>query len=613
MMSGDLLLTLALLAGAILCFILNKPRTDVVALLLLVLFPLTGVLTIQQTLAGFSDPSVILIAALFVVGDALVRTGIVYRLGDWLVKTSGSSETRLLILLMSTVALLGSVMSSTGVVAIFIPVVLSVSARLKIPPGRLMMPLAFAALISGMQTLVATPPNMVVHSELQRSGESGFHFFSFTPVGLCVLLLGIAYMLLARHWLTPSPAQEATHHARLTLADLAKAYRLNERELRLRITRHSPLVNQPLNELALRTEYGINVVAVERIQKFRTLLLVATGQTVVQAGDILLVDLADPALSLMQTSAILGLEPLPLSSSYFSIHSHELGLAEVAFPPGSALPGKTIQQLAFRSRYKLNVIGLRRKDAALTQVLVEEKLHATDTILVAGNWQDIHQLQRQNRDFLVLSIPAEIDEVTPAARKAPHALFCLAVMVLLMVTNVVPAVLAVLITCLLLGACRCTDLTSAYRAIHWPSLMLIVGMLPFAQALQQTGGIDLLVTQLLALLGNASHITLLATLFILTALLGLFISNTATAVLMAPVAISLAQALGASPYPFAMMVALAASAAFMTPVSSPVNTLVLGPGQYRFSDFLKIGTPFTLLVLLIGVILIPWLFPLYPT
>lgn len=608
-MSNELWIVLGLLLGALICFVTNKPRSDVVALVLLILFPLTGILSVNDTLAGFSNPTVILIAALFVVGDALVRTGIVYRLGDWLVKTSGSSEIRLLVLLMLSVALLSSIMSSTGVVAVFIPVVLSVTARLNIPAGRLMMPLAFAALIGGMLTLVATPPNMVVNSELMQGGHAGFHFFSFTPIGLTILLLGIGYMLLVRHWLVPRVSRDTPLQQRLTLADLAKAYCLTEREVRLKVASHSPLLNQPLNALALRSEYGINVVAVERPQKFRTLLLVATGQTVVQPGDILLVDLADPKMSVMQAAAILGLEPLPLSSSYFSLHAHELGLAEVAFPPESALPGKSIQQLAFRSRYRLNVLGIRRSSQPLTQVLVDEKLQAADTMLVAGNWQDIKRLQ-QNRDFLVLSLPAEIDEMTPSASKAPHALVCLALMVVLMVSNIVPAVVAVLLTCLLLGACRCIDLASAYKAISWPSIMLIVGMLPFAQALQQTGGIELLVNHWLGLMGSASYHAVLAAVFILTTLLSLFISNTATAVLMAPVAVSLAHAFQASPYPFAMMVALGASAAFMTPVASPVNTLVLGPGQYKFSDFLKIGTPFTFLVLLISVILVPWLFPL---
>ncbi|MFV3092663.1 SLC13 family permease, partial [Pseudomonas sp. GW6] len=218
--------------------------------------------------------------------------------------------------------------------------------------------------------------------------------------------------------------------------------------------------------------------------------------------------------------------------------------------------------------------------------------------------------QGLSRDFLVLSLPAEVAEVAPAARKAPYALLSLAVMVGLMVSGLVPNVQAALIACLLMGAFRCIDLDSAYHAIHWPTLILIVGMLPFAQALQQTGGVELAVQGLVGGLGDAGPRLILACLFALTAVIGLFISNTATAVLMAPVAIATAQALGVSPLPFAMTVALAASAAFMTPISSPVNTLVLGPGQYRFGDFVRIGVPFTLLVMIVSVALVPLLFPL---
>lgn len=609
-MNHELILVLALLLAAITLFVLNKPRMDVVALLVIVALPLTGVLDISHTLAGFSDPSVVLIAALFVIGDGLVRTGIAYRLGDWLVARAGSSETRLLVLLMLAAAGLGSVMSSTGVVAIFIPVALGVAARLKIPPARLMMPLAFAGLISGMLTLVATAPNLVVHSELRRAGLDGFGFFSLTPVGLAVLALGIVYMLLTRHWLTPRGADEAAAAPRLTLSDLASAYALNERERRLRVRADSPLVRQSLNELELRKQYGINVIAVERQRRFRTLLLMATGNTLLEPGDVLLVDLASPAIGLIGAYQELGLEPLPLSSSYYSLHAHQLGLAEVTLPPESKLPGKTIQELGFRSRHKLNVVGLRRHGQALDGVLVDEKLKASDMLLVAGEWKAIHQLQGQSRDFLVLSLPAEVDEVSPTARKAPYALLSLAVMIFLMVSGLVPNVMAALIGCLLMGAFRCIDLDSAYRAIHWPTLILIVGMLPFAQALQQTGGIDLAVKGLVAVLGNAGPYAMLACLFTVTALIGLFISNTATAVLMAPVAVATAQQLGMSPYPFAMIVALAASAAFMTPISSPVNTLVLGPGQYRFGDFVKVGVPFTILVMIVSVLLVPLVFPL---
>lgn len=609
-MNPDLLCTLALLAGAVTLFIIGKPRMDVVALLVLVALPLTGVLSVQDSLSGFSDPNVVLIAALFVIGMGLVRTGIAYRLGDWLVKKAGSSETRLLILLMLASAGLGSVMSSTGVVAIFIPVALGVAARLRISPARLMMPLAFAGLISGMLTLVATAPNLVIHAELRRAGLEGFGFFSMTPVGLAILVLGIGYMLLTRRWLQHGDAQGESAAPRLTLTDLAQAYNLEERERRLRVQGNSPLANQPLNELELRRQYGINVIAVERQGKFRTLLLMATGNTQLQPGDVLLVDLISPSIALLGIYQTLGLEPMPLPHSYYSVHAHELGLAEVAMPPESQLIGKTIQELGFRSQHKLNVVGLRRHGEALEGVLVDERLKASDTLLVAGEWKAIRRLQGLSRDFLVLSLPAEVDEVAPAARKAPYALLSLAVMIVLMVSGVVSNVLAALIACLLMGAFRCIDLDSAYRSIHWPTLILIVGMLPFAQALQQTGGIDLAVHGLVALLGDAGPYAILASLFAATALIGLFISNTATAVLMGPVAIATAQTLGVSPYPFALTVALAASAAFMTPISSPVNTLVLGPGQYRFGDFVRVGVPFTILVMIVSVLLVPLIFPL---
>ncbi len=609
-MNVDLLLVLFLLASCVGLFVINKPRMDVVALLAMVALPLSGVISINEALAGFSDPSVVLIAALFVIGNGLVRTGIAYRLGDWLMRSAGSSETRLLILLMLAVAGLGSVMSSTGVVAIFIPVVLSIAARMKVSPRRLMMPLAFAGLISGMLTLVATPPNMVVHSELRRAGLDGFAFFSFAPIGLAILVLGIGYMLLARRWLGGDTVQEVAVEQRDTLDILAQRYRLPERERRLRVQPGSVLANQALDELKLRSQYGINVIAIERQYKFRKQLLIATGNTELFVGDVLLVDLASPAIGLLGAYEELGVESLQLSDSYYGDYSRELGLAEVALPPDSRLPGKTIQELGFRSTYKLNVVGVRRNHQALQGLLVDEKLKPADTLLVAGSWKHIHRLQGLSRDFLVLSLPAEIDDVAPAANQAPFALLGLAVMVGLMVSGLVPNVLAALIGCLVMGLFRCIDMDSAYKAIHWQSLVLIVGMLPFALALEKTGGIALAVSGLIGLFGDAGPHALLACLFLLTAVIGLFISNTATAVLMAPVAISTATQLDASPYPFAMTVALAASAAFMTPISSPVNTLVLGPGQYRFADFVRVGVPFTLLVMLVSVLLVPWLFPL---
>ncbi|MDD1017184.1 SLC13 family permease [Pseudomonas rubra] len=609
-MNHDLLWVLGLLFSAVALFIANRPRMDVVALLVIVALPLLGIISVQEALAGFSDPNVVLIAALFVIGEGLVRTGIAYRIGEWMAERAGNSEARLIVLLMVCVAGLGSVMSSTGVVAIFIPVVLSIAARMRISPSRLMMPLAFAGLISGMLSLVATPPNVVVHSELVRHGESGFSFFSFTPFGLVVLLLGVGYMLLTRHWLGGEVRKDGSAQTRRTLLDLIIDYKLAGRERRLRVRPGSPLIGHSLSELKLRTEHGASVVGIERQHKFTTRVLSPDSSTTVHEGDVLLLDLFAPKDDLRSLCQNMQLEPLHFKAAYFIDQSQEVGMAEVAVPPGSLLIGKSLLELTFRSRWGLNVVGLRRDQNAIDEQLVEEKLKLGDTLLVIGTWKAIRQLQTQPRDFLVLSLPAEIDNVAPAGNRAPYALISLAVMVALMVSGVVPNVIAALIGCLLMGAGRCIDMNSAYRAIHWQSLVLIVGMLPFALALQKTGGIALAVHGLVQMLGSAGPYVILASLFTITAIIGLFISNTATAVLMAPVAISTAEQLGASPYPFAMIVALAASAAFMTPVSSPVNTLVLGPGQYRFADFVKIGVPFTVLVMVVSVIMVPWIFAL---
>ncbi|AXO88793.1 SLC13 family permease [Pseudomonas parafulva] len=609
-MSSDLLLVLGLLAVVVTLFIVNRPRMDVVALLVILFLPLSGILTVEQALAGFSDPNVVLIAALFVIGEGLVRTGIAYCIGEWMSERAGRSEARLLVLLMVAVAGLGAVMSSTGVVAIFIPVVLSIAARLKLSPSRLMMPLSFAGLISGMLSLVATPPNVVVHSELVRHGLAGFSFFSFTPFGLVVLVLGIGYMLLTRHWLNGEVRKDGRSETRRTLLDLVLDYKLSGRERRLRIRPHSPLIGHTLGELELRTRHGANVVGIERQHKFTTRVIAADSGTVLHQGDVLLLDLFANHDNLRSLCQAMQLEPLHFKAAYFIDQSQDVGMAEVSLPPGSQLIGKNLLELSFRSRYGLNVVGLRREQNAVQTPLVEEKLRLGDTLLVIGPWKSVRQLQAEPRDFIVLSLPAEIDQVAPARARAPQALASLAVMIALMVSGLVPNVIAALIGCLLMGAGRCIDMNSAYRAIHWQSLVLIVGMLPFALALQKTGGIDLAVTALVSLLGGAGPQAILACLFALTALIGLFISNTATAVLMAPVAVSTAQQLGLSPYPFAMIVALAASAAFMTPVSSPVNTLVLGPGQYRFADFVKVGVPFTLLVMVVSVVMVPWFYGL---
>lgn len=624
-MTYELALVLALLAAAVAMFIIGRPRTDVVAILMLVLLPLLGLVTLPEAMAGFADPNIVLIAALFVIGEGLVRTGVAQAMGDFLVRRSGASETRLVALLMVIAAGMGSVMSSTGVVAIFIPIVLRVARMTGANPARLMMPLSVAALISGMMTLVATAPNLVVNGELVRQGHEGFGFFAFTPFGLPVLVLAIGYMLVARRSLGGPQAPQAADGLP-TAASWVEEYALAQREVRLRVGPGSPWRGKRLDELALRSSEGINILAVEREKRYDSqfaerlgMRFGATydrkvfrpqGDTVLRPGDVLLIDLSGGASAAEALAAEAGLQPLVFDPEALRAVRHEIGMAEFVVPAQSPLVGRTVVQARLRSETGLTVIGLRRGNRPLPGTVAQEAIRPADTLLVTGSWRQIAQAGERRQAMVLLTLPVEAQEVSPAARRAPFALLSLAATVALMVTGVVPNVLAAFIGCLMMGAFRCLDMEAAYRSINWPSLILIVGMMPFSAALQATGGVDLAARGLLALVGDAAPRLAIAVLFLVTAGLGLFISNTATAVLMAPVALQLAADLGAAPHPFAMTVALAASAAFMTPVSSPVNTLVVGPGNYAFFDFMKIGVPLAIITLVVTVVLVPVVLPL---
>ena len=579
-MNGELIWVLSLLAIAVVLFATGKVRMDAIALMVIVAFVLSGTLTLNEAFSGFSDPNVILIAALFIIGDGLVRTGVATKMGAWLVSVAGNSETKMLIYLMLTVAGLGAFMSSTGVVAIFIPVVLSVSARMNTSPSRLMMPLSFAGLISGMMTLVATPPNLVVNSELLREGLHGFSFFSVTPIGLVVLILGIVYMLAVRFMLKTDNGDSARDgRKRSTFRDLIREYHLTGRARRLAIRPGSPMIGQRLDDLKLRERYCANVIGVERWRRFRRVIVNVNGVSEFRARDVLLIDMSASDVDLRQFCGEQMLEPMVLRGEYFADQALDVGMAEVALIPDSEMIGKTVREIAFRTRFGLNIVGMKRDGKAMDGSVVDEPLQLGDILLVVGNWRQIALLAKRGRDFVVLNMPVEVDDASPAHSQAPHAIFCLVLMVALMLTDEIPNPIAAIIACLLMGKFRCINAESAYKAIHWPSIILIVGMMPFALALQKTGGVDLVVKGLMDVAGGEGPYLMLGCLFMMCAAIGLFISNTATAVLMAPIALAAAKSMGVSPYPFAMVVAMAASAAFMTPVSSPVNTLVLGPGK----------------------------------
>ncbi|QIW15789.1 citrate transporter [Pasteurellaceae bacterium RH1A] len=601
---------LALLVFAIWQFIRNKLRMDVVALLVMAFFSLSGILTVQEVFAGLSDPNVVLIALLFIVGEGLVRTGIAYQVSEWLMRVAGASEVRVLVLLMLSIAVLGSFMSSTGIVAIFIPVVLAICSSMGISPKRLMMPLSVAGLISGMMTLIATPPNLVAHSELVKAGLEGLNFFSFTPLGLAVLLMGIGYMLIARKWLDNGESVEVVSQQGQSMSQLIAEYQLQGRAKMVVVNPKSPVIGRTIYELKLRNEHHLNVIAIQRLKRLSRVTISAFGETNLREKDILLMDIGVSDEKFASLCEMLGLKQIEVKGDYFSSHSKSVGMAEVALMPEAESIGKTISELGFRSRYGLSVVGFKRDNEILTQDIIHTPLKLGDVLLVMGVWSQIQEMDKQNKDFFLLKTPVESKQAVPAASQAPHAIFSVLTMVVLMITGLVPNVMAALIACLMLGKFRCVDMKSAYESIHWPSLILIVGMMPFSIAMQKTGGVHLVVEGFLQATSSLGTYGILAGMFVLTALISAFISNTATAILMMPIAIGIAQKLGYSPVPFAMTVAMAASAAFITPVSSPVNTMVLAPAGYKFMDFVKVGLPFAILVMGLSVFLIPVLFPL---
>lgn len=607
-MSADAAFVFVVIGIAALAMASNRVRYDVVALLVVLALMLSGVLSVGVALAGFGSSVVILVAGLLVIGEMLDRTGVARALGDMILKRGGTSETGLLISIMVGAAILGSVMSSTAVVAIFIPIVLRIAAETNLNASRMLMPMSYAALISGMLTLIATTPNIVVHEELKGSGFDGFGFFSFAPVGVVVLVVAVGYVVLfARKLLARDADEKIRSTRRRSIFELWEDYRGDRQVVAVRITPDSKLAGMSLAESGLEERCGVAILGLMRRGRGGAERTVSPGpETLLQAEDILLV-VGDPSNQerLMTEKGLIRHEFSPEGRKRWL---WELGGAAVLVHPESALIGKSLSEAEFLSHYGLQVLGLRRGGEVVSD-FENVRLAPFDSLFVVGAWSRLKVLHSETHEFVVLETPAEQADVVPSYRRMPVALAILAGMVLLTLFDIVPLVAAVLIAALAAVFTRCLTMEDAYRAIHWPSLVLIAGMLPLADALDVTGGTRLIVDALLSAVGEASPYVMLSVLFFLTATLGLVLSNTASAVLVAPIAIYAAAALGVSPYPFAVAVLIAASAAYSTPVSTPVVTLVVEPGRYQFMDFVKVGVPLLFLTYLVTLVVAPLVFP----
>jgi di/tricarboxylate transporter len=603
-MTEGMLIVFAVLAGAVALFAWGRPRSDVVAILVVLALNLTGVLTIQESLAGFGDPVVILIAAVSIVGEGLIATGVAYRLGEAVMRAGGNSEARLVALVMLLAGRIGAFMSSSAIVAMFIPVVMGIANRIGLNPKRMLMPLSVAALISGMMTLIASSPNLIVDNTLRARGLAPLGFFGWTPFGVVILVVAIIFMLVfGRNMLSRRLTAEDRGPGQPGAFDLAASYGLANKWHRLQVPGGSPLIGQAVAQVQLLEQFGVVVIGFEKHRHGKSQYLPAMPATMFEPNDgIFLMGSEEQTQRLMASQGLLELPRLNQRQRHEAFQ--ELGAAEIMLAPESKLIGATLREVGFRSQYDLDVLAIRHRGEPLTTNLDDQTLDFGDTLLVAGGWAKIRPLRDDRENFFVLTLPAVFEELMPARRRAPIAVGILVAMVLVMAFELIPNTAAVLIAALALIASGCVKLEAIYRIVNWKTVVLIAGTLPLATALAKTGATAMMATGMVAALGSLGPLAVLATVFLITSLVGLFISNSATAVLMAPVAIDAARALHDSPQAFAMTVALGCCAAYVTPVSSAVNMLVMEPGKYTFGDYVKLGVPLLLLTLLISVALV---------
>lgn len=622
-MTPDMWLTLAILIVAIVFFVTEWLRVDVVAFGVIVALMITGLLSPGQALSGFSSTTIGLMLALFIVGGAIFRTGVANMISDLLVRLSGEGESRLLIVVMLAVAILSAFVSNTGTVALLLPAVITVATAVKVPRSRLLMPMAYASSLGGAMTLIGTPVNIVVTEVLEINGFEPFSFFAFFPVGVTLVIVGIAYMLVwGRNQIPVRDTQSRTPQL-YTSEELIEDYNLPENIYSVRVRKASPLIGRMLQDTAF-AEYDITVLEISRQAPPRVLATI--GQTevalnnkrnvpihprpdvVFQRDDVIYLRGDFNDIRKMTVQYHLALRPKSQIDASLLV-SDEVGIAEVIIPPESTLQGKTLIDLQFGTRYHLSVLNIKRPSYNENLSVHETPLGYGDVLLVMGEWHHIIELQNNPRDFILVG-EAEVRSHVKNRAKAPIALIIMLGMLVLMVINlfsstVIPAMLAAFA----IVVTGCMTMDEAYDSIDWKSIVLIAGMIPMATAIQEVGLADLIASTFISALGGFPPIVMLIAFFLLTLVFTQVLSNTATALLLAPIAIATAQQLGVQPYAFMMGIAIAASLAFATPVASPVNTLVMSAGNYRFADYSRVGVPMMIALAIVSAIIIPILFP----
>ncbi len=616
-MTIGIAITLGVLLVTIGLFIWDRLPLSVVAYMSVLALLLTGVISTDDALAGLANSAVFIVGGMFVVGAGITQTGVADVLGYHLSKIGGSNETRLIVLVMLTITMLSAFMTSTGATAILLPVVVMLALNGGISPSRLMLPLAYGALIGGTLTLIGTPPNIVVSDYLAEQGYEPFGFFAFTPMGLIILVAAILYMLTLGRWLTPERIPAGGDAARqdgntvIGLRDLVQPYGMEGQAFALYLSSSALLSGHSPRSASVREQYNVEIIGmqVQGGELNRPPVLQSVQPDTLLPANTIIYVLGNPA-DVQRMASEQGLNMRPLRDDDLNLIEQQARLIEVVLTPRSSLIGRKLPQIKFREKYGLHVLRILRSGKPLND-MINTPLRFGDVLLTEGNHEQIDLLRNERRDMVVVA------ETDPAAavehrltRQGYIALGMLVVMLFLMISGTVPIVTAVLFAALAMLLSGCLTIEDAYRAMSWESIFVIAGMIPLATALENTGGVELLAETLVNGLGGFGPVVLMAGMFFVTALLSHFASNTVITVLMAPIAYQAAISLGVQPQTFLMSIAVATSAAYGAPTASPVNLLVMASGGFRFSDFARVGAPLVLIVLILSLVVLPILFPL---
>lgn len=616
--------TLIILIITVAMFIWGRVRADIVALTTLAALLVFGILTPTEALAGFSSPIVIMMIGLFVVGGAIMQTGLAKLTGNKLMALSHGNETVTFLLVMLVTSFIGAFVSNTGTVALMMPIIVSLAAASGLQSSRFLMPLAFAGSLGGMLTLIGTPPNLVIDEVLTEAGYQSLSFFSFMPVGLIVIAIGIIVLMpLSRVFLSRKQSGKKKTGGK-SLDDLVKEYRLLDNLHRYIVpTNRSSavldehgerldIVGKTLKELSIQKLYGVSVIEIRNEKKSRLGLMKDVNQNMAKSSSVIgehdtLYIIGDEA-KMQRFAADYGLRKM----KDVKIDFYDLGLSEIVVMPTSHFAGLRIGEANLRKRFGMNVLGIRRGDEYITDNLIGTRLHVGDMLLVQGEWTNLAHLATDTANWVVLDQPEKTADKVLLDYKAPVAAAIMLLMVAMMVFDFIPVapVTAVIIAGLLTVFAGCfRNVEAAYKTINWESLVLIAAMMPMSTALEKTGASALVSQTLVDSLGALGPTALLAGIYFTTSLMTMFISNTATAVLMAPIALVAAQQVGVSPYAFLFAVTLGASMCFASPFSTPPNALVMKAGGYSFMDYVKVGLPLQIIIGIVMTFVLPLLFP----